>query len=289
MKTPRSSRAASQAGYTLITTLVLTAITTAGLAATLSRTYTVAKLNDRETAYLMANTAAEAATEKVLSMMMVDFANGGETTLSNKISFYRTMIPTTTENSFWTNFQFSDAQGNANATYVYRTTQTANPPYVQLLQQYPGLSAFAANYRLISNVKYTNSNYGFTAACQQDLQMAEIPVFQFAIFYNTPLEVADCAPMTVNGRVHCNTNIDVGTVSSGSLTFNYFVTSAGVITNPPMAGISQGSWTGPIRYNGTPSPGYGTGEPVLTLPVGTNNTSAAVREIINPPPAGESP
>jgi len=157
------------------------------------------------------------------------------------------------------------------------------------LQQYPGLNAFAANYRIISNVKYTNSAYAFTAACQQDLQMAEIPVFQFAIFYNTPLEFSDCAPMTVNGRVHCNTNIDVGTISSCSLTFNYMVTAAGTITNPPMAGYAKSSWTGPITYNGTPAPGYGTGEPILTLPVGTNNTAAAVREIINPPPNGESP
>ncbi len=284
-----SARLRSQSGYTLITTLVLTGITTMVLAATLSRTHTVVSLNDRQNAYLIASTAAEAATEKVLSMMAVDFNNGGETTLSNKLSTYRTgMLPTTNENPYWANFTFSDAQGNNNANYVFRTTTNPNPPYVELLQQYPGLNAFAANYRVISNVRYTNSGYSFTAACQQDLQMAEIPVFQFAIFYNQVLEFSDCAPMTINGRVQCNTNIDVGTVSSGSLTFNYIVTASGIISNPPMAGIAQSSWTGPLTYNGSPSPGYGTGEPVLTLPVGTNNTPAAVREIINPPPTGEA-
>ena len=71
----------------------------------------------------------------------------------------------------------------------------------------------------------------------------------------------------------------MGTVSSGSLTFNYTVTAAGVITNPPMAGI--GSWSVMPTYNA----GFGTGQPILTLPVGTNNTPAAVREIINLPPA----
>jgi type II secretory pathway pseudopilin PulG len=290
MNTRPAPRSPRQSGYTLITTLVLTGITTMVLAATLSRTYTVIRLNDRENAYLMANTAAEAATEKVISQMMVDFATGGNVTLSNNITHYRTgLLPTSTESPYWTNFQFSDAQGNTNATYVACTTTNPNPPYVALAQQYPGLNAFALNYRVISNVKYTNSGYTFTSACQQDLQMAEIPVFQFAIFYNTPLEFSDCAPLTVNGRVQCNSNIDVGTVSSGSLTFNYMVTASGTISNPPMAGYSQSQWTGPITYNGTPSPGYGTGEPVLTLPIGTNNTPAAVRQIIYPPPAGESP
>ena len=44
------------------------------------------------------------------------FANGGETALSNNLSYYRTrMLPNGTESSFWTNFQFSDGQGNINA------------------------------------------------------------------------------------------------------------------------------------------------------------------------------
>ena len=289
MNIPARPRSAAQSGYTLITTLVLTGITTMVLAATLSRTYSVISLNDRQNAYLMASAAAEAATEKVLSMMAVDFANGGEPVLTNKLATYRTgLLPSTNENPYWANFIFSDAQGNLGATYVTRTTTNANPPYVELLQQYPGLNAFSADYRIISNVRFTNGGYGFTAACQQDVQMAEIPVFQFAIFYNQILEFSDCAPLTVNGRVQCNSNIDVGTVSSGSLTFNYLVTASGIISNPPMAGIAQSSWTGPITYNGRPTPGYGTGEPVLTLPIGTNNTSAAVREIINPPGFGEA-
>ena len=57
--------------------------------------------------------------------------------------------------------------------------------------------------------------------------MAEIPVFQFAIFYNALLEFSDCAPMTINGRVHCNTNIYVGCLPAPSLTFNYMVTCSG--------------------------------------------------------------
>jgi hypothetical protein len=285
---PRNPR---QAGYTLLTTLILTGCITAMLAATLTRTMTNEKLNDRDNAWQSANAAAEAATEKVLSRMMVDFAAGGEVNLSNNLTLYRTgMLPTTNENPYWTNFLFTDGNGNNNATYVYRTTTAANPPYVTLEQQYPGLSAFAATYRILSNAQYTNNGYNLIGVVQQDVQMAEIPVFQFAIFYNTVMEYSDCAPFVINGRVHCNTNIDVGTVSGSSLTFNYFVDCTGVITNPPNAGFTQSSWRGPITYSGTPSPGYGTGEPVLTLPIGTNSSVPnSVREIINPPPSsGES-
>src|SRR5262249_44098899 len=146
---------------------------------------------------------------------------------------------------------------------VYRTTTNINPPYVTLLQQYPGLSAFASTYRILSNVKLKNGAYDLTAAVAQDLQMAQIPVFQFAIFYNSLMEFSDCAPFTVNGRVHCNSNIYVGTISSSSLTFNYFVTASGIITNPAWAGFTRSQWQGDLDYNGTPTPGYGTGEPVL--------------------------
>jgi hypothetical protein len=280
-----------QAGYTLLTTLVLTGAITALLAATLSRTMSSEKLNDRDNAWQSANAAAEAATEKVLARMMVDFANGGEVSLSNNITLYRTgMLPSTNESLFWTNFLFTDGNGNNNATYVARTTITANAPYVLLEQQYPGLSAFAATYRILSNAKYTNNNYNLTGVVQQDIQMAEIPVFQFAIFYNTLLEFSDCATMVVNGRVHCNSNINVGCTSSATLTFNYFVDTSGIITNPGAGGVSSGSWVAShTTYHGTPSPGYGTHEAVLTLPIGTNGTDPnSIREIINSPPAGES-
>lgn len=283
-------RKPSSRGYTLLTTLMLTGAITALVAATLSRDMTESKLNDRDNHWQMANAASEAATEKVMSRMMVDFANGGEATLSNNMSTYRAMVPTSSENNYWTNFLFTDGNGTNNATYVARTTSSPNAVYVMLEEQYPGLNAFCSTYRVLSNAKFTNSNYNVTGAVQQDLQMAEIPVFQFAIFYNSLLEFSDCATMTVNGRVHCNTNINVGCQNSSTLTFNYFVDCSGIITNPGAGGISQGNWvTANTRYNGTPAPGWGTGEPVLTLPVGGNSLDPnSVREIINPPPAGES-
>ena len=127
-----------------------------------------------------------------------------------------------------------------------RTTSSPNPVYVMLEEQYPGLNAFCSTYRVLSNAKFTNSQYDVTGVVQQDLQMAEIPVFQFAIFYNTLLEFSDCATMTVNGRVHCNTNINVGCQSGSTLTFNYFVDCSGIITNPVPAAFRRAVGFRPI-------------------------------------------
>src|SRR5579859_3195987 len=117
-----------QDGYSLITTMVLTAAATIVLGATLTRTLTGSKLNDRNNQYQIAGAAAEAATEKVLSRMAVDFANGGEQLLSNNLAIYQSMVPTSAESPYWTNFQFSDGQGNANATFVKRETTNASLP-----------------------------------------------------------------------------------------------------------------------------------------------------------------
>jgi hypothetical protein len=288
MKITARLRRALRSGSSLLMTLVIITATLLVLAATLSRTVTTSKLNDRSNLYLVANAAAEAATEKVLTRMMVDFANGGLTALTNNMGLYQTnLLPNSSESPWWGNFTFYDGQSNANATYVGQTTTNANPPFVALQYQYPGLNAFAANYRVVSNVKPNfGGNYNFLSAVQQDVQMAEIPVFQFGVFYNGTLEFSDAAPMTLSGRVQCNTNIFVG--SPSALTFNGFVTASGSITNPPMGGLSQGSWSGSVNYNGSPAPGWGTGEPVLNLPIGTNNSAASVLQILYPPPAGES-
>jgi hypothetical protein len=282
MKTQLPQHQAFRAGYTLITTMVLTLAAAVLMTGTLSRTYSGSKLNDRNNEYIVGTAAAEAATEKAMAAMMIDFANGGEALLSNNLTSYQTrMLPTASENSYWNNFVFSDAQGHNNQIYVARTTTNANAPYVELETQYPGLYAFASTYRILANATLSSSAntfsyYNFTNAVCQDVQMAEIPVFQFAIFYNGLLEFSDCATLTVNGRVQCNSNIYIGTPSSSTLTFNYMVTASGTITNPANVGIAQSSWTGTTKYNGTPSPGWGTGEPVLTLPLGAATNSPAV-------------
>ncbi len=113
--------------------------------------------------------------------------------------------------------------------------------------------------------------------------MDSIPVFQFAIFYNSLLEFTWAAPLTVRGRVHANGNIFLG--SAWPLAFNATVTDTGIIIKTNWAGHTLSDYTGSITYSGSPT--YSTNVPVLQLPIGTNNTPAAVREIVNMPPPGE--
>ena len=294
MKIHLCHRNTSQTGYTLITTMVLTLAAAVLMAGTLTRSFSGAKLNDRNNAYIVGTSAAEAATEKVMAQMMIDFANGGLTLITNNISTYQTgLLPgmyggvvNTNENpSYWSNFVFSDGQGHSGQIYVAQTSTNANPPYVYLENQYPGLYGFSSTYRILANATpATNSTlfqtYKFTNAVCQDVQMAEIPVFQFAIFYNGLLEFTDCAPMTNNGRVQCNSNIYVGCPSGSTLTFNSLVTVSGTITNPSWFGINQSTYSASnIKYNGTPTPGWATGNPVLTLPMGaaTNSPAAIIQ------------
>src|SRR5262249_44164637 len=108
-------------------------------------------------------------------------------------------------------------------------------------------------------------------------QVYSVPIFQFAIFYNNLLEFTWSAAFTVNGWVHANGNIFVG--SSSALTFNSVVTTAGAIYKTNWDGHTVLQMTGAINFYG--NPGWMTNVPVVTLPVGTNSmSSAATREII---------
>jgi len=116
-------------------------------------------------------------------------------------------------------------------------------------------------------------------------QVYLVPIFQFAIFYNNLLEFTWSATFTVNGRVHANGDIFVG--SPSPLTFNSVVTTAGQIYKTNWDGHTVAQMTGAVTYLGTP--GWMTNVSHLSLPVGTNSTPAATREILYQPPAGEDP
>ncbi len=275
---PPGPRARPQAGFSLMMTLILTGIAAILLGATLSRTYTSAKLNDRYSYFTVCNSAAESANQKVLARMIADIEQSGEAAVIANLSTYQTNLPGTNENPYWANFQFFDAQGNSNRITVTSIDTNANTALVPLQSQYPGLLGFCATYAIISNVKPVNANYNFVSAVEQTVQLAEIPVFQFAIFYNSLLEFTTAGTLTVQGRVHANSNIYVG--SANPLTFNYTVTCTGVITNPAWAGANP-PYGGAVTYNGNPQ--YGTGGANLTLPIGsTNNSPTNVIQILYP-------
>lgn len=273
--------ARKNAGYALIMVLGAVGISLIVLAASMRRTSTVATLNNRNNQRVATMNAAEAATEKVVAQMRADYHSGGEVAVYNNVGLYRAAVPSSGESPYWAGFAFSDAQGGQNLNFVQRMSSRV---YTELRSQYAGLSGWQTIYRIISNARQTPARYDITAAVQQEVEIDSIPVFQFAIFYNGLLEFTWAAPLTVRGRTHANGNIYTG--STADLKFNETVTASGVIQKKAWAGHSLSSMSGKIKYNG--DPGYSTNVPVLSLPIGTNNTATAVREIINIPPAGES-
>ena len=278
MKTNRSPRLSR--GYALLLALFLTSACIVILASTMGRTADTQLLNNRNNRMTASLYAAEAATEKVLARMKYDYLIGSLTYVTNNLSIYQSYVPTASESPYWGTFQFDDGQGHVGKTYVQCLSSLV---YTSLASQYVGLNGWRTQYRVLSNAIQTNGDIGVRAAVQQDIEFDSLPVFQFAIFYNSLLEFTWAATLTVNGRTHANGNIFVG--SSCPLTFNSLVTTTGGIYKTNWDGYTVSQYTGTITYNG----GYSTNCQVLQLPIGTNNTPAAVREILNIPPSGESP
>ncbi|MBI4663660.1 MAG: hypothetical protein HY735_33075 [Verrucomicrobia bacterium] len=272
----------ARAGYALVMVLFFAGLSMLALGTALNWTSTSAIQTERQNRYFSLVAAAEAATEKVLARVTLDYKNGGESTVFASLSTYRALVPTSAESSFWNGFEFNNADGVPGQTFVNRITSEA---YVDLNSQYQGLRGWASTYRVLSNVRELNSPYAIVGAVNQDVQVASIPIFQFAIFYGLDLEVNTMTTMTVNGRVHCNGTIY--TYPSAPLTFKSDVTSVAKnikTRKPGDPAYSSAPPSGSITYQGQKD----TGVASMNLPIGTNNSPDAVREVLQIPHVSES-
>ena len=171
----------SNDGYALVMVLFFASLSMLALGSALQWASSSAIQTERQNRYLTSVAAAEAATEKVLARVTADYKNGGESAVYSSLQTYRGLVPTAAESPFWGGFEFNDAQGGVGLTFVNRMTSEA---YVDLNSQYQGLRGWASNYRIVSNVRELNSPYLIKGAVNQDVQVASIPIFQFAIFYS---------------------------------------------------------------------------------------------------------
>jgi hypothetical protein len=123
-----------------------------------------------------------------------------------------------------------------------------------------------------------------TAAVKQEIQLASVPVFQFAIFYTMDLEINPGPHMTINGRVHSNG--EIYTRPNNSVTYLDHVTAVRNINlvQSPLDPSSRPT-TGVINFHGEHAARVSS----LTLPIGTNNSPEAVHSVVEIPPTGESP
>ncbi len=199
------------------------------------------------------------------------------------------MIPTAGDNAYWTNYQFS---GGATPNQVRVTCITTNTTNV-LGPPYSGYVAVGSTFQIIANAQNLYSTFHIMATVGQQVLLGQIPIFQFAIFYNDTMELDPGAPMNITGMVHGNTNIYVD--PSSMLTFFNDVSATGIL-NLSEDPLDPSSRTTPTPTNIFAFNGAHLSDVIpLILPVGTNtqgnttNVGANAYAILQVPPPGESP
>jgi hypothetical protein len=268
----------SRAGYSLMTVMVIGGVSI-GLYASAAKWASVsASLNERNNIYGENLAAAEGATEQVLAYMARDFAN--QTYNPASLAGYQTLVPT---NDWAAKYQFSDNAGSLNHTYV---SGSATSVMTNLDSQFSGLYGLVYSATVRSSARRTDTFQTVAAAVEQDLQLASIPVFQFAIFYSMDLEINPGALMKVTGKVH--SNADLYCAPGVGLEFLDAVACVGHYydtrnPNDPQFGSSK---VEPV-FDDTNSPTPFTSS--LSLPVGTNNSPDSVHSILEVPSSGEDP
>ncbi|MDB6108441.1 MAG: hypothetical protein JWR69_191 [Pedosphaera sp.] len=278
MKLDCSTPKPQQAGNALLLTIVMTGVALTTLAGVMAWSASSYKQADRYGQYTRSVAAAEAATENVLSQISGDFQAGGESLVVANLRKYRKSALTSTNSSYWADWEFSDAQGHVDGTYVQPAGASS---YVVLNSTYAGLKGFVSTYTLISNARQTSVPQDVTGGVFQQIQLARIPIFQFAMYTSGDMEVSCGQPFTIDGRVHSNGQMYVE--PAADLTFQSDVTAVGSVLNErhPLDNRLPKVPVGIVVYTKSQQPVSHV--PALTLPIGTTNTPTAIREIIQPP------
>ena len=283
MKLQTAIQKSGATGSALALTLIMSAVALAILASVMTWSANSARLTHRSIQYNRSIAAAEAATEKAVGQITRDFLYGGEKRVADKIDFYRqNTVPTTADSAYWGNWRFDDALGNIGRTFVERTPGNN---YIVLDSTYAGLKGYVSTYTVVAHASDTASSQDVTGGVLQELQLAGIPIFQFAMYSFGNMEIGCGQPFDVTGRVHANKTLYVE--PNSDLTFESGVTAVEDILFQRDPLDTRGAPAGGVVYvhpEEKLSP-----VPALTLPIGTTNSPEAIREIIQPPPTGEDP
>ena len=266
-------------GSVVVGVLVLIVVTMVVLAATLDWTFTNVRLNHRNSQYTRSLGAAEAATEKGIVSLNTDYKNYGQAYVENNLDKYRQMVPTVTENAAWSDFRFYDSKGYLDRMDVIFTKGTNLVP---VSKNYKGLLGFPSTFRITASASVANTPLRVTGAVVQEIQVSLIPIYQFASFYNMDYECTALPKMDISGTVHVNGSMYLNPVTS--LTYHNDVTCTGKIIRGPKPGSGMSSMPGTVTYLGAHDGGVSN----LILPIGTNNSLTAVREVVEIPPVTES-
>jgi hypothetical protein len=113
-----------------------------------------------------------------------------------------------------------------NLTATYSTVDNGAAVQSQLTAgAYRGLYALVKNFTVTADA--TDMGSGAKTRIVQEVQDALVPLFQFAVFYQSDLEIYPGPDMTLGGRVHSNRDMYLGT--HATLTVDSYTTAAGNI------------------------------------------------------------
>jgi hypothetical protein len=272
-------------GWALLVVMSLSACALLLLAGVMDWANQNATATARNNEYFATSYAAEAATEKVLAALSQEYQDYSFPGVATAMSTYQTTIPTSADSSYWTGYQFSSGH-TANQLIV---TNTATAQNIVEGAPFTGLTLTENTYEIIANAEKVNSQYGIVCTVGQQIYLGNIPLFQFAVFYQQDMEIAPGAAMTINGVVHGNAHIYLepqdGLTLGGDISAVDQVILGESPEDPSVRTISG------VTFDGSELNGVAP----LNVPVGTNtsgtvsNTSQNVYGILEPPTAGETP
>jgi hypothetical protein len=195
-------RLKNEEGFTLLIFLsLLVMLTMIGIAAVMTSTTDV-DIAGNDLKSISALYAAEAGVEKAVSEI--------------RISYTTTALPP--------NPLPSGTLYLGNLTATYSTVDNGAATQKQLTQgAYRGLYALVKSFTVTADA--TDLGSGATTRIVQEVEDALIPLFQFAVFYESDLEIYPGPNMTLGGRVHSNRDMYLGT--HATLSIDSYTTAAG--------------------------------------------------------------
>jgi len=279
VKTERKPNRSSRRGYALMMTITFVAIAALLLAGIMNWTTGNALQTERNNLFRDSTSAADAATELAMGYMWRDFYNQA----LGPASSYTAYLP---DQTGWpVQFSFSNGARVPNHTGVITspTNWTANWESLSAFgPRYAGLSAYVAQCSVAATATTANEPYEVSATVLQKFNLAAIPIFQFAVFYNLNMEIDPGATMSLTGPVFSNDGI----WARGLGTFNSSVSAVGVVntngTDPYVSGKTDANES--VFNQGVTSNANS-----LTLPIGTTNSPTAVRSLLGLSPTNVAP
>jgi hypothetical protein len=270
MQTPFRQVRPGGRGHALVITLLFLAVVLMIFASLFYWAGGNAQMTLRNNQYNMSQATAEAAVESVIGKMYSDFIGQNISDPSAYVA-----LPAKIDQSSWpVQYAFSDTAGITNQISIMPG------PITNILES--GLYKQAQRYNVIATATPVGQPQTVPATIHESVDFDNIPLFQFAIFYNVNLEFNAGAAQNITGPVFCNQSIWEG---SSNVTFYSTVSAVGTndtTATDPFDTIYHGNG-GHSKFLQADQP-VDHYVPALMMPIGTNNDPQSVLAMLNLPP-----